>query len=161
MRLLDLSGVRDTSCYNSNHIRGCRAMIRYSLRCQEGHAFESWFQSASAFDVLVKAGHLTCVECGSAQVSKALMAPQVGTKAQDAPAIREARDLAIAQMRKQVEENSTYVGGKFAQKAREMHEGSAPETAIYGEASLLEARALIEDGVPVVPLPFKPKQKLQ
>lgn len=141
-------------------------MIRYALKCREGHVFESWFQSASAFDALVKAGHVTCVECGSADVSKALMAPQVGGKAAEQtepakPDTQNTVDIAIAQMRKQVEENATYVGGKFAVTAREMHEGTSSETSIYGEASLKEARALIEDGVPVMPLPFKPKQKLQ
>lgn len=138
-------------------------MIRYALRCREGHAFESWFQSAQAYDALTKAGHLTCVECGSADVSKALMTPQVVAKAAVVakPERVGDKDVAIAQMRKQVEENATYVGGKFAETAREMHEGTSPETSIYGEASLTEAKALIEEGVPVVPLPFKPKQKLQ
>lgn len=138
-------------------------MIRYALKCREGHAFESWFQSASAFDALVKAGHVTCVTCGTAEVSKALMTPQVAAKTEvTAKPERQANtDVAIAQMRKQVEENATYVGGKFAQTAREMHEGTSPETSIYGEASLVEAKALIEEGVPVLPLPFKPKQKLQ
>lgn len=141
-------------------------MIRYALRCSQGHAFESWFKSAQAFDALVSAGHVTCAECGSVDVSKALMTPRVVAKA-DAVAKSESdkpevdKDVAIAQMRKQVEENSTYVGGKFAQAARDMHEGTSPETSIYGEASLTEAKALMEDGVPVVPLPFKPKQKLQ
>lgn len=138
-------------------------MIRYALKCQEGHAFESWFQSASAFDSLLKAGHVTCAICGNADVSKALMTPQVAAKTEITakPERQVDTDVAIAQMRKQVEENATYVGGKFAQTAREMHEGTSPETSIYGEASLVEAKALIEEGVPVVPLPFKPKQKLQ
>lgn len=141
-------------------------MIRYALKCREGHGFESWFQSASAYDALVKAGHVTCVQCGSVEISKALMAPQVGVKPQEAllPAktgSEENKDMALAQMRKQVEDNATYVGGNFARKAREMHAGTAPETSIYGEASLVEVRALVEDGVPVMPLPFKPKQKLQ
>jgi hypothetical protein len=137
-------------------------MIRYALKCREGHPFESWFQSAAAFDALVKAGHVTCAVCGVADVSKALMAPQVGAAAQDAPSpAANAQDVAIARMRKHVEENATYVGGKFAEKARAIHDGTATETSIYGEASAEDARALIEDGVPVLPLPFKPKQKLQ
>ncbi|WP_298857807.1 DUF1178 family protein [uncultured Sulfitobacter sp.] len=142
-------------------------MIRYALRCRDGHAFESWFQSAQAFDALVKARHVTCAACGSADVSKALMAPRLVGKTEVAtePKAESERevdaDVAIAQMRKQVEGNATYVGGKFTQTAREMHEGTSPETSIYGEASLAEAKALIEDGVPVVPLPFKAKQKLQ
>ncbi|KEJ88291.1 DUF1178 family protein [Sulfitobacter donghicola] len=142
-------------------------MIRYALKCSEGHVFESWFQSASAFDVLEKAGHLSCAVCGVSDVKKSLMAPQVvADKDKDKapePLAAEPADQAdpIAEMRRAVEENATYVGGKFAQKARDMHEGSAPEESIYGEANAQEARALIEDGVPVVPLPFKPKQKLQ
>ncbi len=135
-------------------------MIRYALKCQEGHAFESWFQSASAYDVLAKAGHLSCAVCGMSDVKKTLMTPQVSAE-KDRPQIVDPQAEAIARIRTEVEKNSTYVGGKFAEKAREMHEGTAPEASIYGEANLAEARALIDDGVPVVPLPFKPKQKLQ
>lgn len=134
-------------------------MIRYALKCREGHRFESWFQSASAFDTLLKAGHVTCVSCGTTDVTKALMAPTVAVTA-TAPKPDKQAD-AIARMRREVEENATYVGGKFAEKAREMHEGLSPESSIYGEANLAEARALIEEGIPVLPLPFKPKQKLQ
>jgi hypothetical protein len=139
-------------------------MIRYALKCQEGHEFESWFQSASAFDVLDKAGHLSCAICGAADVKKSLMAPRVGAdkdRAIIADPQAETRAAAIAEVRREVEGNATYVGGKFVEKAREMHEGTAPEASIYGEASAADARALIEEGVPVVPLPFKPKQKLQ
>lgn len=134
-------------------------MIRYALKCREGHEFESWFQSARAFDALVKSGHVSCAICGGADVSKALMTPRVTAVTEPAPQDRQAR--AIAQMRREVEENATYVGGQFAQKAREMHEGLAPEASIYGETSRDEARALLSEGVPVVPLPFKPKQKMQ
>ena len=137
-------------------------MIRYALKCQEGHVFDSWFQSAAAFEALVKAGHVTCAVCGAAQVSKALMAPRVGVPTEAAVVSQnDDKDMAIARMRKHVEENATYVGGKFAEKARAIHEGTSTETSIYGEASVAEARALIEDGVPVLPLPFTPKQKLQ
>lgn len=137
-------------------------MIRYALRCPSGHRFESWFKSADAFDALVAGGHVTCAVCGSVEVSKALMAPRVAPNAQaPAPVAPDAKDQAVAQMRKNVEENATYVGGKFAEQARDMHEGTAPAASIYGEASAAQARALIEDGVPVLPLPFKPKQKLQ
>jgi len=147
-------------------------MIRYALKCRDGHVFDSWFQSASAFEALAKAGHLSCAVCGIGDVDKTLMAPRVAAKAQEQEAVSspkqsaapkkvEAQAQVIAEMRREVEDNATYVGGKFAQRAREMHEGTAPETSIYGEATGAEARALIEDGVPVVPLPFKPKQKLQ
>lgn len=68
-------------------------------------------------------------------------------------------EKALTQMRKHVEENSDYVGLRFASEARKMHEGEAPERAIYGEAKLDEAKKLIQDGVPVAPLPFVPKRK--
>ncbi|KIN60311.1 DUF1178 domain containing protein [Sulfitobacter noctilucae] len=67
---------------------------------------------------------------------------------------------ALAALRKKVEENADYVGTRFAQEARAMHLGDAPERAIYGEARLDQAKELIEDGVPLMPLPFRPKQKL-
>jgi len=130
-------------------------MIRYALKCPDGHVFDSWFKSAAAFDALRGQGHVSCPECGATQIEKSLMAPRVVADG--------SRDTTaeIAKIRRHVEENATYVGGSFAQKAREMHEGTAPDTAIYGEASGAQARKLIEDGVPVLPLPFKPKQKLQ
>lgn len=134
-------------------------MIRYTLKCTNGHVFDSWFQSAKAFDALAAQGHVSCVECGVAQVEKTLMAPQVATGPAQAEVPVE--ENAIAKLRREVEENATYVGGAFAEKAREMHEGTAPEASIWGEANAAEAKALIDEGVPVLPLPFKPKQKLQ
>jgi len=151
-------------------------MIRYALTCENKHSFESWFQSAEAFDKLKAAGMATCPECGSGKVEKALMAPQVrpGRKA-DARAEAEAhaksspeaplstprneRERALAELRKRVEENSEYVGMSFAAEARAIHEGEAPERSIWGEAKPEEARGLIEDGVPVAPLPFRPQRK--
>lgn len=134
-------------------------MIRYALKCENDHVFDSWFQSAAAFDALQTAGHVQCVVCGVAKVEKTLMSPQVAAGKEVQAADPQADKL--AQLRREVEDNATYVGGKFAQEARDMHDGISPETSIYGEASGDEARKLIEDGVPVVPLPFKPKQKLQ
>ncbi|KIC09886.1 hypothetical protein RA19_14105 [Leisingera sp. ANG-M1] len=170
-------------------------MIQYSLKCADGHAFDSWFQSAAAFDKLAAAGMVTCAVCGGTSVEKAIMAPRVrpGRKAvsgvgeperQTAPAVAPANvpaqvpvpapasagpgmlsrpsgevEQAIADLRKKVEENSDYVGDGFVQEARAMHLGEAPERAIHGEARLEDARELIEEGVPVMPLPFRPGRK--
>ena len=65
----------------------------------------------------------------------------------------------MRELRKQLEANSENVGTNFATEARAMHDGSKPERSIYGEAKLEDAKALIEDGVPVVPLPFGPARK--
>ncbi len=143
-------------------------MIRYSLKCDQGHDFESWFQSADAFEGLVHRGLLECPECASPKVEKGLMAPKVsGTKktgqilpTQPAPEPEGSREVALAKLRKQVEENSEYVGMEFATEARAIHTGDAPERSIFGEAKPAEAKALIEDGIPVAPLPFAPKRKM-
>ncbi len=147
-------------------------MIRYTLKCAEGHGFESWFQSAEAFDDLAGRGLVTCAMCGGADVSKAMMAPRVAgltvsPKVDDAPrngggplsTPSGPAEEALRKMRDHVEKNATYVGGNFAREARDMHLGDAPEKAIYGEAGPEEARALIEDGVPILPLPGPPKRK--
>lgn len=136
-------------------------MIRYSLKCDKDHAFESWFPSAAAFDSLKAAGHVACPLCGSATVEKALMAPAVTVGRTEAP-LRTAEtpmEQAMAALRKQVEENSEYVGMNFVAEARRIHQGEAPERSIHGEARLDEARKLIEEGVPVAPLPFLPARK--
>ena len=141
-------------------------MIRYALTCANDHSFESWFQSAEAFDRLVAAGHVTCTVCGVSKVEKTLMAPSVrpGRKAAapDVPALSQPStpaEQALAAMRRQVEENSEYVGLNFASEARAIHAGDAPERSIYGEARRDEARKLVEDGVPVAALPFLPARK--
>lgn len=139
-------------------------MIRFSLKCAKDHSFESWFPSGSAFDTLKAAGHVACPVCGSGEVEKALMAPSVAALRGEAerpslgaPATE--LEAALAALRRQVEENSDYVGMDFVTEARRMHAGEAPERAIHGEARADEARKLLEDGVPVTPLPFLPARK--
>ncbi|WP_095588790.1 DUF1178 family protein [Actibacterium ureilyticum] len=139
-------------------------MIRYALKCADEHDFESWFQSAAAFDKLQAAGMITCAVCGSGQVRKCLMAPSVASTDKAAPAKPLAAPVtqaeqAIAALRDAVEKNSDYVGGDFVHEARMIHAGEAPERAIHGEAAPAEARKLLEDGIPVAPLPFLPARK--
>jgi hypothetical protein len=149
-------------------------MIRYTLRCAEGHGFESWFKSGESYEALASSGHVQCPDCGTTKVEKSLMAPQVQParrKAAAAPAETPARtpgpltapeterERALAELRAQVEANSDYVGMNFVAEARAMHEGLAPSRSIHGEARLDEARKLIEDGVPVAPLPFLPRSR--
>lgn len=149
-------------------------MIQYSLKCADGHQFDSWFQSSDAYDKLRAAGHVACAVCGDSRVEKALMAPRV-QNAEDAPrdtprdAPRDApgplsrpaspAEQALARLRRHVEENSDYVGKRFVQEARAMHLGDAPDRPIWGEAKREDARKLIEDGIPIAPLPFAPFRK--
>ncbi len=133
-------------------------MIRYSLTCSEGHDFDSWFASSAAFDTLSEAGRVACPSCGSARVSKALMAPGVGAGGGDA-ALSGAAPHPLELLRREIEAKSEYVGRDFASRARAMHEGAARARPIHGEARPAEARALIEEGVPIAPLPFRPRAK--
>lgn len=142
-------------------------MIRYTLTCREGHSFESWFQSADAYDGLAARSMIGCAICGGTSVTKALMTPSVKADTRrkdeagppaDLPATPNGVAERIAEMRRHIEENADYVGLSFATEARAMHEGDIPERPIYGEARADEARKLIEDGIPVAPLPFVPKR---
>ncbi len=147
-------------------------MIQYALKCNSGHSFDSWFQSAEAFDKLAAAGLVTCAVCSSTQVEKAIMTPRVRPArqvacAQDASetdrinvaTVEPEVEKVLTELRRKVEENSDYVGKSFASEARKMHLGDAPERSIYGEAKPEEAKALIDDGIPIAPLPFVPSRK--
>lgn len=142
-------------------------MIKYSLICHEGHRFDSWFASADAFEALAASGMVACAVCGSARVEKAMMAPNVKAGGDTTPAETSGplsapatpAEQALADLRRRIEAESDYVGRDFAKEARAIHEGAAPRRSIHGEADMREARSLIEDGVPVAPLPFAPRQK--
>lgn len=132
-------------------------MIRFHLKCDQNHAFDSWFQSGDAFDKLVAAGMVTCTSCGSRKVTKSIMAPAVSTSSEiTAPMPTE---NAIATLRDKIEATSDYVGTGFVKEARDMHDGVVPERPIYGEANLKDAKKLVDDGIPIVPLPFMPRKK--
>jgi hypothetical protein len=155
-------------------------MIRYSLRCERDHAFESWFQSSAAYDSQVRRKLVTCPACGSAKVEKAIMAPRiVGKKgrekaapapaAETTPAASESTSLMMAQerelraklkeLRDHIVKTADNVGERFPNEARKMHYGDIEHRPIYGEASPEEARALIEEGVEVSPLPVLPEDR--
>lgn len=150
-------------------------MIRYALKCPNDHTFESWFKSAEVVDSLLSYDQVECPTCGSTDVAKTLMAPSVrpGRNQANLPAPAAqppAQPMvnapepdvaeAIQKLRDHVEQNSDYVGSSFAKEARAMHEGEQPSRPIHGEARPEEAKKLIEDGVPALPLPFVPKQKV-
>ncbi|CUH25934.1 hypothetical protein JSE7799_00716 [Jannaschia seosinensis] len=139
-------------------------MIRYSLKCAKGHAFDSWFQSADAFDTLAARGMVACVECGSTEVEKALMAPKVVPKGEvisrgDLQHPQTEMEAKLAAFRRKIEAEATYVGGRFATEARAIHASETPDRPIYGEANAAEVKGLLEDGIPIAPLPFLPKSK--
>ena len=163
-------------------------MIRYSLVCETGHDFESWFPSGDAYDAQRERGLVTCPVCDSSKIEKALMAPSLGRKGNAGPVAAEAatpaptatapdasaaatgpvalmseKEQAVRQMlravREHVTRNADYVGRGFADEARKMHYGETEHRSIYGETDAGEAKALIEEGIEVHPLPPAPDDR--
>jgi hypothetical protein len=155
-------------------------MIRYALRCECGHSFESWFQSSSTYDSQHKRHLVTCPACDSAKVEKAIMAPRLASKNTKATAAPESaatsdnptaasplvmapqeRELAakLRELREHVEKNADNVGRQFPQEARKIHYGDSEHRAIYGQATAEETRSLIDEGVEVMPLPLLPDER--
>ena len=117
-------------------------MIRYDLTCETGHAFDAWFRDSDAYDEQAASGLLSCPHCGSARVTKGIMAPRVA----------KAPEAELAEARAARRENACrYVGTEFAEKALAMHRGELPDERIRGEASPRQTRELIEAGVPIAP----------
>ncbi len=130
-------------------------MIVYSLRCENSHEFEGWFQSSAAFDEQAATDKLVCPMCDSHKVEKAPMAPAVAGTKKTTLAAEEMKKMRqfMTGMRKYIKENAEYVGPKFPEEARKIHYGEVEEKHIYGEATLKEAKELIDEGVDVAPLP--------
>jgi hypothetical protein len=154
-------------------------MIRYRLQCDGGHEFEGWFRNADAFDQQAADKLVTCPQCGSNGVTKALMAPSVVTSKGKAPRAAPAnarpadpeparapvvmanpaqRELlqAIRKLRDELVAKSEYVGPRFAEEARKIHNEESEARGIYGEASPDEVKELTEEGVEIYPLPVLP-----
>ena len=134
-------------------------MIKYTLKCNNLHQFESWFRSSDDYEKLNNEKLLSCEICGSKSITKSLMSPSVSSK--EKKRIRENLDTVpskeqklIKQLKKDVEKNCEYVGDNFEKEARAIHYGDSPERSIYGKTTLKEAKSLYEDGIPVTPLPW-------
>lgn len=156
-------------------------MIVFDLCCDAGHVFEAWFGSTADYDSQRERGLVTCALCGSGAVTKAAMAPAVPAKGNARevarptgravpmqaggpdPAQMKAMLAAMAEVQSKMLEGSEHVGKRFAEEARAIHDGAAEERVIHGQATPDEARALVEDGIQVAPLPFPvlPREQLQ
>ncbi len=155
-------------------------MIRYTLSCSNDHRFEAWFRSGDDFDDLQARGFLACPSCGDAAVRKALMAPAVvpaEAREQRMPAPRPAASPSgpvpaalpgpapaeviekLRELKAALLAASEDVGAGFVEEARRIHYGEAPARAVHGQASLEDARALVEEGVEILPLPVLPEER--
>lgn len=153
-------------------------MIHYQLCCAGDHAFDGWFRDSAAFDAQAKAGLLSCPSCGEANVRRALMAPVVGKQRAAAGPVEVAKAMAapepgqavaaggslpdgmramLQRMRAEVEKRCDYVGPRFADEARRIHNGEGEARGIYGEATPDEAERLADDGIEVARIPWVPR----
>jgi hypothetical protein len=131
-------------------------MIKYNLKCENNHNFDTWFSDSSNFDEQNKKNLIFCPKCNSTKIEKNIMAPNIGSKKQsytNALKTEKNYEKIIKNVRKHVEKNFEYVGDKFADEARAIHYGEKEEREIYGETSVEEAVDLIEEGVNVSPIP--------
>ena len=134
-------------------------MIRYDLICAQDHNFEGWFSGSEDFETQRDKGLIACVICGSAQVDRAIMAPNISTsRHKEKIAVTQATQMKMVnevadKIRKEIAANCDDVGADFAEEARAIHYGEKPERGIYGKATPREAAELIEEGVGVAPLP--------
>lgn len=147
-------------------------MIHYSLICDALHEFDGWFRDSAAFDAQAADGAIACPFCRSVKVAKAVMAPHVARPERGAESIacsgeaensEKAPALAddghdqlrakLRELRETLLSASEDVGERFPAEARKIQDGEAKARPIRGRASLAEAKALVEDGIAILPLP--------
>ena len=133
-------------------------MIKYTLSCNNGHQFESWFSSSGSFEKLKKSRHLECAVCHSKEVEKSLMAPRITPdtveKRETLISAQTALGKEIEALKHKIKTTATDVGENFPTEARAMHYGEKEEKPIIGKATFNEARDLAEEGIPFVPVPW-------
>ena len=133
-------------------------MIKYTLTCNNGHQFESWFSNSDSFEKLKKKGHLECAVCSSKEIEKSLMAPRITSdsveKKETLISAQSALEKEIKALKHKIKTTATDVGENFPIEARAMHYGGKEEKPIIGKTTLDEARDLAEEGIPFVPVPW-------
>ncbi len=155
-------------------------MIRYALVCENGHEFDSWFPGSAAFDEQARRGLVQCALCPSIHVRKSIMAPslskggavgqaegealsEVKSDPPPAPTVMDERLVAlramVRDMRTKIAEHTADVGSRFLEEARKMHYGEAEHRPIRGEAKPDDVRELLEEGVPILPVPMLPDER--
>ena len=133
-------------------------MIRYTLNCNNGHQFDSWFSDSRSFEKLNKKGLLECAICSSKEVEKSLMAPRITSDSEQKNktliSAQSALEKEIRALKKKIKTTAIDVGENFPTEARAMHYGEKEEKPIIGKTTIDEAKDLAEEGIPFVPLPW-------
>lgn len=130
-------------------------MIVLDLTCDQSHRFEAWFASTEAFESQQAAGLVSCPHCNSHAVRRLPSAPYVQTSSHSAPAAPDPATIAakLVDVLRKAADQSEDVGERFSEEARRIHYGDAEERAIRGKARKDELIELMEEGIPVLPVP--------
>jgi len=141
-------------------------MIKFDLICENDHIFEASFDDSISFENQRKKKLIECPFCNSSKISKSVMAPNVSSKSTSSSKVNRKKNELFSNYNKQInkikteiEKNFTYVGKKFPEEARKIHYGEVKDKPIYGEATEKESQELVEEGIPLVRLPYSQKEK--
>ena len=135
-------------------------MIKYNLKCQNDHEFESWFSDSIEFDKLNKKGLLECIYCSSKKIEKSIMAPMISnSKNQDNLNTAPHKDLKyeknkLLKLRQFIENNFSYVGKDLSKKVREIYYDKKSNKAIYGTTTKKEREERAEEGIDLLTIPW-------
>ena len=138
-------------------------MIKYNLKCHNGHEFESWFSDSNEFDKLNKKKLLECIFCSSKKIEKSIMAPMIsgGKLKEDSVSLLNeqlsSKKNELLQIRKYIEKNFEFVGNKFSQKVREVYYDKNNKKTIYGTTTPEERDELSEEGIDLLSIPWVSK----
>jgi hypothetical protein len=135
-------------------------MIKYNLKCQDNHEFESWFPDSNEFDNLKKKGLLECIFCSSKKISKSIMSPMIsGVKEKSNTtevlnkSLKKEKEK-LLEIQKFIEKNFENVGENFGRKAREIYYSKKNLKAIYGTTTAEEKKELEEEGIDLLSIPW-------
>ena len=138
-------------------------MIKYNLKCDNDHEFESWFFDSSEFEKLSKKNFLECIFCNSKNIKKSIMSPMISSKKSSEDNINlmnqkiSIEKSKLIKLRKFVEKNFEYVGDKFSEKVRDVYYDKKSKKSIYGIASPEEKEELSEEGIDLLSIPWVSK----
>ena len=135
-------------------------MIKYNLKCNNNHEFESWFSDSEEFEKLNKKNFLECIYCSSKRVSKSIMAPMISNRKEKNKnlyvnnKIFKHEKKQLLELRKFIEKNFEYVGNNFSKKVREIYYDKDNKKMIYGTSTLKERKELAEEGIDLLTIPW-------
>ena len=139
-------------------------MIKYNLKCNNDHEFESWFSNSKEYEKLNKKGLLECIFCPSKKINKSIMAPTIlNSKEKDNEIKIINKDFKdeknnLINLRKYIEKNFDYVGKDFSKKVREVYYDKKSKKAIYGTTTPQEREELADEGIDLLTIPWVDKE---